>query len=158
MAVFVSVRRRSIVMTASVSMLGWTVMGCGASLNSVYEGDVRFEHCMSLDAQPKVQASMRQSCWTEWVGHYTYGQTKDRVRHAQLRILQLSGGKANVEPSVAYQPLTAAMPGVPEAKAPPDRCAGECQSIREDCSHECETASCEEVCSAGFKSCVRKCG
>ena len=28
---------------------------CGASIQAVYEGDVRFEHCMSLDARPDVE-------------------------------------------------------------------------------------------------------
>jgi hypothetical protein len=69
-----------------------SALSCGASLNAVYEGDVRFEHCMALDSQPEVRSAIRRACWSEWVQFYTYGQTRDRVVHAQLRIRQLSGG------------------------------------------------------------------
>jgi hypothetical protein len=71
-------------------------LACGASIQSVYESNVRFEHCMALDAEPGVKAAIRRACWTEWLTFYTYGQTRDRVIHAQRRSQQLgvSGGPA----------------------------------------------------------------
>jgi hypothetical protein len=66
-------------------------LGCGASIQAVYEADVRFEHCMALDARPDVKPTIRRECWSEWLTFYTYGQTRDRVRHARKRIRYLSG-------------------------------------------------------------------
>jgi hypothetical protein len=65
--------------------------GCGASIQAIYEGDVRFERCMALDVRPESDVGARRACWTDWVAFYTYGQTRDRVLHARLRIRQLEG-------------------------------------------------------------------
>ncbi|HHH28185.1 MAG TPA: hypothetical protein ENK57_07550, partial [Polyangiaceae bacterium] len=54
-------------------------VGCGHSIQAVYEADVRFEHCMAMDAQPNVKPRIRKQCWKEWLAFYTYGQTRDRV-------------------------------------------------------------------------------
>ncbi len=70
---------------------------CGANMQAVYEGDVRFEHCMAFDMQPEVRDEVRRECWVEWVAYYTYGQTRDRVSHAELRIQQLSSRNKPVE-------------------------------------------------------------
>ena len=64
--------------------------GCGANIQAVYEGDVRFEHCMALDLQPEVRAQIQRECWNEWLTHYTYGQTRDRISHASERLDRLS--------------------------------------------------------------------
>jgi hypothetical protein len=63
---------------------------CGASIQAVYEGDVRFEHCMALDSRPDAKPTLRRACWEEWVKFYTFGQTRDRVDFAKLRQKQLS--------------------------------------------------------------------
>jgi len=83
--------------------------GCGASYQAVYAGDVRFEHCMALDAHPDVNPDIRRACWSAWVEHYTYGQTRDRVGHALMRIRQLSGigdaeDEATAEPPLEEDP------------------------------------------------------
>lgn len=71
-------------------VMSWVVAltgtGCGASMDAMYEGNIRFEHCMALDAQPQVATGRRHACWRDWLDHYTYGQTKDRVDHAQSRV------------------------------------------------------------------------
>lgn len=59
---------------------------CGANIQAVYEGDVRFEHCMALDLQPEMRTEVRRDCWREWTAHYTYGQTRDRIVHASQRL------------------------------------------------------------------------
>ena len=65
--------------------------GCGASIQAVYEGDVRFEQCMALDARPAASAGAQRDCWDDWVAYYTYGQTRDRLVYAQRRIRELDG-------------------------------------------------------------------
>lgn len=70
-------------MSALLSVVG---SGCGASMDAMYEGEVRFEHCMALDARPQVSARERRRCWRDWLAYYTYGQSKDRVDHAQSRV------------------------------------------------------------------------
>ncbi len=89
-----------------ITVLGAVAMalgggGCGASIQAVYEGNVRFEHCMALDAQAEVTPVIRRACWVEWVQFYTYGQTRDRVVHAQIRIQQLNNGSAFVDPPLS---------------------------------------------------------
>ncbi len=98
-------------MTALVAAAAFwpSIQGCGASIQSLYEGDVRFEHCMALDAEPGVKAVFRRACWTEWLTFYTYGQTRDRVIFARKRLKQLSPVS---EP---------ARPRRPPALAPSDR-------------------------------------
>ncbi len=76
--------------------------GCGANMQAVYESDVRFEHCMAFDIQPEMRDEVRRECWVEWVAYYTYGQTRDRVSHAELRIQQLSSRKRAVEAAAEH--------------------------------------------------------
>jgi hypothetical protein len=147
--------------------------GCGASLQAVYEGDVRFERCMALDTRPDVKPAIRRECWTEWVSFYTYGQTRDRLVHAHLRIRQLGG---NVEGnsvdsgqgadptsllmpvSMSNQPDTGSVPGAEPRGDAGERCSGECRDQGEDCTRECRDMSCQKGCSAVFESCLRRCG
>lgn len=88
--------------------------GCGASVSSIYEGDVRFEHCMSLDARPAVTGPQRRQCWIEWVRYYTYGQTQDRVEYAVAH----ASGSERVEKESETAPILAA-PEPTSAFAPP---------------------------------------
>jgi hypothetical protein len=172
----------------AAASLAWS--GCGASIQAVYEGDVRFEQCMAMDERPEASAQARRDCWHDWVAYYTYGQTRDRLAHAQLRIRELEGrvprpaAGAALPPS-AVEPRSAPplQPGAPQGVgpelAPPDklsavprattgatveteieavRCAGQCQTVHDECSRACTTTLCRKTCSAGFKSCVRSCG
>jgi hypothetical protein len=58
---------------------------CGPSFQVVYEGDSRFEHCYALDENPNVLMQQKSECWSDWIKHYTYGQTRDRVEFAAVR-------------------------------------------------------------------------
>jgi hypothetical protein len=58
---------------------------CGPSFQVVYEGDARFEHCYALDDTPTAPMQDKSECWTEWMKHYTYGQTRNRVDYAAMR-------------------------------------------------------------------------
>ncbi|WP_438015847.1 hypothetical protein WMF18_34010 [Sorangium sp. So ce315] len=97
-----------------------TATACGASINAVYEGDVRFEHCMALDSMPEIKPTLRRACWDEWLQFYTFGQTRDRVEYATLRERQLS--RASDFDEGEWTPPSSRAPAVPEptsALAPP---------------------------------------
>jgi hypothetical protein len=141
--------------------------GCGASIQAIYEADVRFEHCMALDAQPDVDEATRRACWTEWVTYYTYGQTRDRVLHAQLRIQQLNGTAERVESSRAGAPADARPPQLGKSqsafveKQRAKACESQCDTVHAECMETCkgpETAkSCRPGCDAGLRSCEQQC-
>ena len=60
-------------------------MACGPSFQAIYEGDARFEHCYALEENPNVALRQKGDCWRDWLAHYTYGQTRDRVVYAATR-------------------------------------------------------------------------
>jgi hypothetical protein len=61
------------------------MLACGPSFQVVYEGDSRFEHCYALDENPNVLMQQKSDCWADWMKHYTYGQTRDRLEFAAMR-------------------------------------------------------------------------
>jgi hypothetical protein len=67
-------------------------VACGPSVQSIYEGDVRFEHCYRLDLDLNIAASHREACWKQWMSLYTYGQPRDRIEYARRRLRAFSGG------------------------------------------------------------------
>jgi hypothetical protein len=58
---------------------------CGPSVQSIYEGNIRFEHCYRLDLEVDTAPTHREACWKEWLGMYTYGQPRDRIEYARRR-------------------------------------------------------------------------
>lgn len=102
--------RPLIPLIAFVSVIALTA--CGASIQAIYEGDVRFEHCMALDSRPDVKPTLRSACWEEWVKFYTFGQTRDRVEYAKLRQKQLSASSDFDEGD--WAPVGRIAPAVPE--------------------------------------------
>jgi len=67
-------------------------LSCGPSVQSIYEGNVRFEHCYRLDLELDVATTHRQACWTTWLDRYTYGQSRDRLEYARRRVRAFAGG------------------------------------------------------------------
>ena len=65
---------------------------CGPSVQSIYEGNVRFEHCYRLDLEVDVAPTHREACWKEWLGMYTYGQPRDRIEYARRRARAFATG------------------------------------------------------------------
>lgn len=65
---------------------------CGPSAQSIYEGDVRFEHCYRLDLELDVASTHREACWTTWLDRYTYGQSRDRLEYARRRVRAFATG------------------------------------------------------------------
>src|SRR4051812_49296253 len=58
---------------------------CGPSVQSIYEGNVRFEHCYRLDLEVDTAPTHRHACWSEFLNLYTYGQPRDRIEYARRR-------------------------------------------------------------------------
>ncbi len=176
--------RRLLLVVALASGSAAFPLACGASINAVYEGDVRFEHCMALDEHSDEKSTIQRSCWDEWVKYYTYGQTRDRVEYARRRQKQLSGESDFEEtgaPGVAVQravpePTTVLAPppmmfadagkspeadAAPSASAAPEppaaACAAQCREAWTPCKQGCTAAPCEKTCAATYKRCMKKC-
>jgi hypothetical protein len=81
----------AVLLAAPVAVLGG-VQACGPSVQSVYEGNVRFEHCYRLDLDPNIAASHREACWESYVQRYHHGQTKDRLEYGRRRARALAAG------------------------------------------------------------------
>ncbi len=167
-AAVVGGRVAAVVLGGAVLGAGTLASGCGASIQAIYEGDIRFEHCMALDAQPQIAASDRRACWTEWVTHYTYGQTRDRVLHAQLRIQQLGDSGDVVKSSAVLSPNTAPLPQLSKSLleqredfAPVHACHAECRVVNEACLDGCDASTqrsgCKPGCEAGLRQCTQQC-
>jgi hypothetical protein len=151
---------------------------CGASIHALYEGDVRFEHCMALDDNQEVKPTIRTACWDEWLKFYTFGQTSDRIEYAKSRMRQLRGGDdqrapemlaSNSRPTEAVpEPTTALAPppmmlvvdaGAAETEKEPDdstkppgaECASRCETSWLKCKKECVTPMCNRP------TCISKC-
>jgi len=81
------------VVPAAAALLGPALTtSCGPSVQSIYEGDVRFEHCYRLDLELDVAMTHRQACWTTWLDRYTYGQSRDRLEYARRRVRAFATG------------------------------------------------------------------
>lgn len=175
---------------AAFAALGSSLVACGASITALYEGDVRFEHCMAIDEVstsepwarvdgPDAKASHRAACWTEWLTHYSYGQTRDRIEYAKRRVRKLEGGQPEspgAEPSPAGVPTTPHAPppmveradaGAPTASAaasappPPSppgaSCAATCGDAWQTCQKTCTVVPCERSCATKYRACMKRC-
>ena len=79
--------------SAIVALLTLAVAGaCGPSVQSIYEGNVRFEHCYRLDLEVDTAPTHREACWKEWLSLYTYGQPHDRIEYARRRAHAFASG------------------------------------------------------------------
>jgi hypothetical protein len=161
---------------AALALFG--LSACGASIHALYEGDVRFEHCMSLDDTGEVKPKIRTACWDEWLKFYTFGQTRDRIEYAKLRMRQLRNGvddrrpdllanqshptEAVPEPTSALAPppmmlVVDAGPAAPvkppddSSKPPRSECSTRCDDDWSKCKKECVTPICNQ------HSCISKC-
>jgi len=78
---------------AAASLIALLITGaCGPSVQSIYEGNVRFEHCYRLDLEVDTAPSHRHACWSEWLNVYTYGQPRDRIEYARRRLHSFANG------------------------------------------------------------------
>jgi hypothetical protein len=67
-------------------------------VQSIYEGNVRFEHCYRLDLDVNIAPTHRLACWREWLRVYTYGQVRDRIEYARQRAGALEQGDTSRPP------------------------------------------------------------
>jgi len=104
------------VLSASAAIAALAAPGCGASYQSMYEGEVRFEHCYRLDLESNVSLMHRRECWREWTQFYTYGQTRDRIEYGYRRLREL--GTQLGDPSAAASNLVSPLPPVANQLAP----------------------------------------
>ena len=88
----VTSRARFLVPAAALLLGPVLMVSCGPSVQSIYEGDVRFEHCYRLDLELDVATTHRQACWTTWLDRYTYGQSRDRLEYARRRVRAFGSG------------------------------------------------------------------
>jgi hypothetical protein len=77
----------------------WTVVGsvtshCGPSYSLAYESESAFDHCDSLDRDPRALDSQRFHCWNRWSHSYMASSTPERVQHARTRMETLGGGRS----------------------------------------------------------------
>src|SRR5437660_2796963 len=74
---------------------------CSLTYQSLYEGDVRFEHCYRLDEEKQVPVVEKQRCWHDWTQKQTYGQARERVDYALVREPALARTQESVETATA---------------------------------------------------------
>ena len=157
---------------------------CGPSAQSIYEGDVRFEHCYRLDLELEVASSHRQACWTTWLDRYTYGQSRDRLEYARRRVRAFASGDANrpalnvgqnqeqdsrqfylvvPQPTSVHAPPPPIATRVNVAEPPPSNSAEAAKPTDkpapgEDCAGACKSAfsSCNMACDPAAKSAACK--
>ena len=104
-------------------LIGATACGCSPAYQSVYEGDVRFEHCYRVDEERHVAIQDKLQCWRDWTHRYRHGQSRDRISYARARVRTLEQAFAagqQAAPRGAAGDLTAhALPQPTNAFAPP---------------------------------------
>lgn len=158
-----------------------TLLACGPSVQSIYEGAVRFEHCYRLDLDLNIASSHREMCWKQWLTQYTYGQPRDRIEYARRRARAFASGDSSRPllalgsaatprrrdfPSVVPEPTSAhaspppiAAPVSVEAGPPPSgsagvpgaSCAAGCTSSWERCEAACRSGG--AISESACKSC-----
>jgi len=85
-------RFRWLVVAAVALAAFGAAVACGPSVQSIYEGNVRFEHCYRLDLEVDTAPTHRRACWSEWLNLYTYGQPRDRIEYARRRLHSFANG------------------------------------------------------------------
>jgi hypothetical protein len=100
---------------------------CSPKYQSLYDSDVRFEHCYRVDEERQVAIIDKLQCWQDWGHRYSYGQSRDRIGYAEARVRTLSQALAAGEQAVPRgavgepkraipQPMTAYAPPPPTMK------------------------------------------
>src|SRR4051812_32084625 len=86
---------------------------CSVTYQSIYENDVRFEHCYRLDEERTVPIDQKRACWQAWSRSHTYGQSRDRMEYARARDRALYDAQAT-----GMRPLPGMNAGVPACPMP----------------------------------------
>jgi hypothetical protein len=89
---------------------------------SVYEGDVRFEHCYRVDEERNIAIAEKMQCWRDWTQRFHYGQSRDRISYALARQRTLAQALAAGQPAAPRGAADAQKSALPQPKnlyAPP---------------------------------------
>ncbi len=92
-----------------VLAVGVVLVGCGPSLQTLYEGEARFEHCYALDLTPTASHDDQEACWKLWRERYAERESRDRARYASARYKALSDARE-------HPPVVGAGPQVADAR------------------------------------------
>ena len=101
-------RARSVCSLLGVALL--FAAACGPSVQTIYEGNVRFEHCYRLDLDLEIVPTHRRHCWEQWLENYRFGQPKDRVDYARRRLRLFANGDF-ARPTLRLEPSAHPAPG-----------------------------------------------
>jgi hypothetical protein len=141
-------------------------------VQSIYEGDVRFEHCYRLDLELDVAPTHRQACWTTWLDRYTYGQPRDKLEYARRRVRAFSTGDADKpelrlgqnEVQQDARQFYLVVPSPTSVHAPPPPIATRMNAVTEAPPAPSSSADkpapgeeCAAACRAAFGSCNQAC-
>lgn len=174
------VQRRVSKKTLVCALAPLFVAACGASVSQVYESDVRFERCSSLDWQDDVRSDVRRRCWDDWLTYFNVDQPKDRIEYARKQIALIDNGGiatdvasdkvALPEPTSVFAPvpmmITAPTFGSagPAGSAQPSAivkssspCEQKCDKSLEGCLSGCRTPVCEQYCAQKHGRCTQRC-
>jgi hypothetical protein len=149
--------------------LFWVPLACGPSVQSIYEGDVRFEHCYRLDLDLNIAPTHREACWKQWLTSYTYGQPRDRIEYARRRTRAFANGDVTrpslatgSEPRPQRRQFYLVVPQPTSAHAPPPPVATPVGAADVGppaaASAPPPGASCAADCTSSWKSCGAACG
>jgi len=140
-------------------------------VQSIYEGNVRFEHCYRLDLDLDIAPSHREACWKQWLKAYTYGQPRDRIEYARRRVRAFASGDpgrpllnlGERKPETRQFYLVVPTPTSVHAPPPPIATqvyatdAGAPPSVAAK-SAAAPGASCASDCDRAWRSCQAACG
>jgi hypothetical protein len=178
-------QRFRFVVPAAILLGALPSASCGPSVQSIYEGDVRFEHCYRLDLELDVAPTHRQACWTAWLDRYTYGQSRDKLEYARRRVRAFASGDADkptlrlaetqaqqdarqfylVVPAPtsvhASPPPIATLTNLPMAPAPSNSAEAPAKSSAKSSDKSSDRATpaedCTAACKGAFSSCNQAC-
>lgn len=161
--------RAVLILAALLAPLG----ACGPSVQAIYEGNVRFEHCVRLDLDREIAPSHRHACWSQWVQTYSYGQTRDRVEYAKRRLRYLAAGETSPpgldlssdagsgEPTVALNapnPTDLHSPPPTVVKSAPPAAVSATEEVAMKApAAPLPHALCGDTCAGTYRACVSPC-
>ncbi len=139
-------------------------------MQSLYEGDVRFEHCYRLDLDRETAPSHRHACWQQWVQTYSYSQTRDKIEYAKRRLRYLEAGETS-PPALNLSGAPQAAQGAPastfahtDVHTPPPSVAPTQPAQRPDArsaltpeNQGLPGQSCASDCAGVFRDCLAPC-
>jgi hypothetical protein len=156
---------------------GAVVQACGPSVQTIYEGNVRFEHCYRLDLDVNKAPTHRHACWKEWLAAYTYAQPRDRIEYARRRVHSIETGdvdrptlklSSEHDPNERHYYLSGPVPVPADPHSPPPALAqawdagakaapAPASGADADAGAPVPEAACTAACRKDWQSCLDRC-